>query len=78
MFKTDASNPWYKNAFVFAFFGLMIGGAVLAADTFLVMAGFPDGLPEAVTTPVFGMGTTLLGYAGACITHRQQPPAATD
>lgn len=63
-------TPWYKNAFAFSLMALYNSTQLLAAEVALILADVPGGLPEALSTPLFGVTTGLLGYAGACINLR--------
>ena len=69
---SSEKEPWFKNAFVFCFFGIILAMIVLVADVYLLLRGVEDGLPEAITTPLLALASGITSYAGACITMRSK------
>ena len=69
--------PWYKNAIAFVSLGLAFLVIVLACEVGLKIMGYPEGLPESVTTALVGVGNLVIGYASGCLNLRSgnaEPP----
>ena len=62
----------FVNAQAFVRMALLFATMLLVAEVGLKIYGHAEGLPEGLTTALFGVVTTILGYAGACIQMRQQ------
>ena len=67
-------EPWRLGTLAVTLVGLalLLVGAMLAIDTVLVMHQFEGGLPEALTTSIFGLANVVIGYAGACLQARSK------
>ena len=63
-------QPWYKNGIALIAMGLTFNLIVLGLEVWLLLSGFNNGLPEAVTTVAFSAGSSVIGYGGACINAR--------
>ena len=57
--------PWFKNSHAYCAYALIVALTLVGVDTALVMQGYPDGLPEPVTTGLFGISTLFLGMAAS-------------
>lgn len=72
--RVNGKQPWRLGTLgiVMVSIGAMLVMTVAVADTLLVLADHPGGLPEVVATSVFGVANIIVGYGGACLTARSE------
>ena len=70
--KAEQTMPWLKNPFGCFALGILMFFVAFAGELALILLKYEDGLPEVITTSLFGAGNAIIGYGGASMHMRMK------
>lgn len=76
--KAEKTMPWLKNPFGCFGLGILMFFVAFAGEFALILMEYEDGLPEVITTSLFGAGNAIIGYGGASMHLRMKALTGED